>query len=340
LVAIKNDINDGRLFHLDLSDPSLYSVSCYNQLSSKWKVQNDVCTLETKSILLPGSYSNSLLIDIPFSIKLRGSGDLENNDVALIMYSENNSSWKTLDSIPGSLISADVSDYNYLIKKVLSGSSLKIRIIFCCNDNDEYISLICANRKDLCLGSPFLSGTISPFVWSASPVSIENFIGKIVNNMIHISWITISEYNNNMFVLEKSSNGIDFESIKVIKGQKYSNTDIKYEVTDVFHNKEDLIYRLKYESSNGSTVIYDFISFLDYDVNERYKSVVTPDPCIGKCVVNLNNIDSVNQMIAYSTIDALGNISYSSISLSDTEVSHFIYDSGNKFKPGLFIVRE
>jgi len=342
LYSYETKQNDGLLYHLELSDPSTYNVSCYEQLSSKWKVSNNFCSLETSVIEIPGE-NDSANLDIPLKINIGSSGNLENEDFAHIqIFAENK--WLTVDSIYGNNIPKTPTSFNYYIRQIKSGEHIKIRLSFQTDDESEYIELYNKNAGDFSVGSPLISGTNIHYVYNTLPINLLSFTGRVLNGDVLIEWVTGYEYDNKCFILEKSYNGIDFESVNKISGLKYSNKKHSYKVYDeLSDSNKHVFYRLKQTDLYNRSLYYDII-YLDseqlHSEKNECKNNVYPDPCLGKCEIDLETCPDSVEILNFYTLDALGNITINKISKSLLDSSTFTsFDVENNFKPGIYILR-
>ncbi|OFX60082.1 MAG: hypothetical protein A2046_16525 [Bacteroidetes bacterium GWA2_30_7] len=342
--AIDPKINDGILYHLDLSDPSTYKTSCYEVLNSKWRVDNDYCFLETSTIHLPG-YSDKELFDIPVNISIKGSGNLESDDFVLLQYINlSDNKWITIDSISGNLVPVNYTIYSYLLKAITSGALIKFRLSFKTNAQNEELTLQCASNKDFCIGSPFISGTIQQYVWSYNPVNLSLFSAK--NNskdIIELFWETYSEYNNKFFTVERSLNGIDFNKVYTTLGKKYSNTKVSYNFIDTINFDKYVFYRLMQTSTDNKCQYFDVVIVSNVDlINTEYCKInVDPNPCVGKCLISIENCnDSLKKMpLQFNLIDALGNITFINFSKDLIDSSTYKFNVDNSLSPGIFIIK-
>ena len=91
------------------------------------------------------------------------------------------------------------------------------------------------------------------------PVELLNFRGKCLNSKNVISWSTASEINNDYFLIEKSSNLIDFSILKQVKGNGNTNSISNYSTDDLNHFNT-IYYRLKQVDFDGKETIYNPIS--------------------------------------------------------------------------------
>jgi len=78
---------------------------------------------------------------------------------------------------------------------------------------------------------------------SALPVNFTSFNAIINNNQTNLTWSTASEINNKGFEIERSIDGVNFETIGFVKGNSNSNRINKYSFIDANHSSA--FYRLK-----------------------------------------------------------------------------------------------
>jgi len=90
------------------------------------------------------------------------------------------------------------------------------------------------------------------------PVELITFNGicNTKNNNVLIEWETLSEINNDYFVIEKSFDGISFTSIGTVSGNGNSNQTINYKYIDYSNGG---YYRLKQIDYDGKTNTYNTI---------------------------------------------------------------------------------
>lgn len=83
------------------------------------------------------------------------------------------------------------------------------------------------------------------------PITLKHLIASRDGDMNRISWVTSSEFNNDYFEVERSADGVKFESIGRVQGSKNSSADVYYSIND---NNPPAIayYRLKQVDVDGS----------------------------------------------------------------------------------------
>ncbi len=97
------------------------------------------------------------------------------------------------------------------------------------------------------------------------PVSLFSFTVKKSNNQASLlEWKTVSEKNNDYFIIERSSDGINFEYIGTVDGAGSSNNLLSYSFVDENPYLGVNYYRLKQVDFNGQSE-YSVIRIVDFD---------------------------------------------------------------------------
>lgn len=95
---------------------------------------------------------------------------------------------------------------------------------------------------------------------SLLPVELTRFSATKKEDAIALNWTTGSEINNDYFEIQKSTNGIDFETIEIVAGQGSTVNQTDYTFVD-------------FSVSNGAN--YYRLMQVDYDGTTTYSSVQT-----------------------------------------------------------------
>jgi hypothetical protein len=107
--------------------------------------------------------------------------------------------------------------------------------------------------------------SFSQFVIASSldvlPVELTSFLANCVSNEAHLTWNVASELNNNYYTLERSLNGVDFESITQVSGAGTVNFNSFYSFIDDRPYLGDSYYRLSQTDFDGSTEILSTVPF-------------------------------------------------------------------------------
>ena len=90
--------------------------------------------------------------------------------------------------------------------------------------------------------------------YSVLPVELAGFTTECTNGSISIEWTTISERDNDYFIIERAGKGLIFESIDIISGIGNSQSIQHYSTTDNLPNSAIHYYRLIQVDKNLSLI--------------------------------------------------------------------------------------
>lgn len=130
--------------------------------------------------------------------------------------------------------------------------------------------------------------SLDPTCMSAPlPVSWLSFTGKQQHLVNVLHWQTASESNNNYFVVQRSSNADDFETIGTVQGAGNSNTVLDYKFTDHFPFDDLNYYRLIQTDFDLSTSMSDIIT-VEFSSSPDVFPAVFPNPASSAIQVSGN----------------------------------------------------
>lgn len=87
----------------------------------------------------------------------------------------------------------------------------------------------------------------------ALPISLVKFEAEKLAEKVKVQWVTATEINNDKFIVERSSNGKDFEYLAEISGAGNSKELNNYELTDASPLKGTSYYRLTQIDFDGAS---------------------------------------------------------------------------------------
>jgi hypothetical protein len=158
------------------------------------------------------------------------------------------------------------------------------------------------------------------------PIELADFKANCKGNKIEVSWETASERNNEAFILERSSNAVDFTKIARISGAGNSIETLRYTYTDDKPNQGNNYYRLQQVDSDG-TYSYSEIIVAKCNTMDIGKLNVDayPNPFSNELTIALSNFDGqrttievfdmLGKTIATKTIENPGNYYETSLNL-------------------------
>ena len=132
---------------------------------------------------------------------------------------------------------------------------------------------------------------------SPLPVAGLDFNARKQNNTALLSWRTLNEINNRGFEIQRSNNGIRFDSIGFVLSRSISGNGTSYQFTDDRPLNGKNYYRLKQIDFDGS-VKYSEIRWVDFDAGIPVK--IYPNPATDVLNVYIGyNLDNA-EMFIYS----------------------------------------
>ncbi|HEV7621740.1 MAG TPA: T9SS type A sorting domain-containing protein [Flavisolibacter sp.] len=133
---------------------------------------------------------------------------------------------------------------------------------------------------------------------------IVSFSGKIENGNIKLNWTTTREDEKLQYIIERSSDGINFSKVGSVDGQ-YVNSDLNYySWSEPDQSSKELYYRIKLSDVNGKQKISRTVKLSSG--NETIGFVHLPNPFSDKLVADVNVNDA--QVINLQLIDNSGRI--------------------------------
>lgn len=123
------------------------------------------------------------------------------------------------------------------------------------------------------------------------PVRIADFGAVYANDKVNVKWTTTFELNNDHFDVERSTDGVNFQSVATVKGQGVSAIKHNYQFNDDVSknvlNRNDMYYRLKQVDIDGKATYTKVLVVRVYRTKSLQSLSVTPNPAINDIKVNV-----------------------------------------------------
>lgn len=152
------------------------------------------------------------------------------------------------------------------------------------------------------------------------PVELVNFDGMQVRNENILTWTTVSELNNDHFIVERSLDGQNWSAFDLISGQGTSNATTHYESIDSNPGQGTNYYRLRQFDTNGNISFSDVIAVIP---NNNITVNLIPNPAQSNVVVNTNDyfnqIDIINMQGRVVKTQTFNAIRKASLDISDLD---------------------
>ena len=127
--------------------------------------------------------------------------------------------------------------------------------------------------------SPFTIGTISGI--NVLPIGLLSFTGEKDGNSNLLNWVTETELNNDYFIVEKTTDGVNFETVGKLEGAGNSNQTLNYKLID-YHMAEALnYYRLIQTDFDGKSTATNLI-MIDNRNSMKAKSIIHKTNLLGQ----------------------------------------------------------
>ena len=133
--------------------------------------------------------------------------------------------------------------------------------------------------------------TINSSVCATLPIEMTRFFGTCTDNISELNWTTASEHNNDYFLLDQSSNGVDFETVATVDGAGTSTEEMDYSVR--VSSEKGSYFRLRQVDFDGKSEQTDVI----YVACEEPEVDVFPNPFENQVVVKIDKKNVRRQVI-------------------------------------------
>lgn len=162
--------------------------------------------------------------------------------------------------------------------------------------NGLYVSFTIPSFSEL-----WLSGTdnVSPL-----PIVLGNFDAECKNGKVNLTWNTISEVNNDKFIIERSENGLDYDELFIVHGAGNSNQPLNYMATDIKPIRGIGYYRLKQIDFNGKSEYFPSVTVTCF--NQENNAVnVYPNPAQESFIIEFHS-DRAHKNASIEMVDITG----------------------------------
>jgi hypothetical protein len=137
-------------------------------------------------------------------------------------------------------------------------------------------------------------------VCAVLPIELLNFNAKCAAEKVDLRWETATEINNDHFTIERSTNGINYETIGTIAGAGNSKKTIRYSFADPKPLKGTSYYSLRQTDHSGESKILETAAVSCTGISEF---AIHPNPSTG-----IFSIDGAEQNSEIIITDVLGKI--------------------------------
>jgi hypothetical protein len=121
------------------------------------------------------------------------------------------------------------------------------------------------------------------------PIELVSFAANCAdNNTVSVNWTTASEHNSDYYTIEKSRDGISWNTLKTIPAAGNSTQLINYSVADASNISGTVYYRLTQVDVDGASKMYDIVS-TNCSSEKELELLAYPNPSNGQFTVKIEN---------------------------------------------------
>jgi hypothetical protein len=173
------------------------------------------------------------------------------------------------------------------------------------------------------------------------PVSLVDFKGLYKDDgKVLLSWVTTFEQNSKRFDIERSLDGVKWETAGTVNAQGVSTVKHSYEFMDEVSNrtasKKDLYYRLRQVDLDGRVAVSKILIVRVYNTRTLKMVSVTPNPSKNDITVTVQlNEDA---MISMKILSSTGAMVMNKTTRAGAGNNSYFMDGTSKLRPGMYVL--
>lgn len=162
---------------------------------------------------------------------------------------------------------------------------------------------------------------------SQLPVELISFDAKVVEQFVQISWITATETNNSHFEIERSNDGVIYETIGIVDGNGTTFEEQYYDFEDNNVSEGRNYYRLKQIDLDGQ---FEYSEVIVVDFSTKLSVAIAPNPITQNSRLNIQisryeNVDLIIFDMTGKVMKAYRNIDENGIYINGLSSGMYIY---------------
>jgi hypothetical protein len=157
------------------------------------------------------------------------------------------------------------------------------------------------------------------------PVELIYFEGKRVGSYVLLEWETMAEVNNDYFIVEKSTDGENWEEILTVDGQGNTSEQTYYSQIDIEGCDGICYYRLKQFDFDGQSEESKIIVLESENQNQEFKISVSPNPI--NQMANIAFTAPEGGMFSLTVTTQTGQVMYTAKTIGDKGNNHISYNA-------------
>lgn len=172
-----------------------------------------------------------------------------------------------------------------------------------------------------------LTSSISPL-----PVELVDFQAVLNNSRtVDLTWTTLSEINNDYFVVQRSVDGFSWQNLTLVDGNGTTSVQHDYACVDEYPSNGITYYRLQQVDFDGA-ISYSVIRSVSLSQQENV--LVLPNPFDDQCILYLGEKTSIKSI---EIINALGQL-VQQVSVETADQKNVVLDF-SKMASGMYYLK-
>ena len=173
---------------------------------------------------------------------------------------------------------------------------------------------------------------------STLPVELLYFDGKRIGNHVLLEWETLSEINNDYFIIEKSADGEYWEELTKVDGQGNTTQPTYYTQIDVYGCDEVCYYRLIQVDFGGERAAPKLILINESQPKPNLAISISPNPM--KQMVHITFVAPEEGLFSLSISNQTGKLISTAKIIGDKGNNRFSYDSSSLSSGSYYFIIE
>ncbi len=224
--------------------------------------------------------------------------------------------------------SSDGTSYNDLASYG-AGDPKGLQTISNISSGTQYIRFIFDKKAS---GTNFALYDIDISEKTPLPIALASFNATLKNDRVNVEWATVTEENNDYFVVEWSADGVGFTELSKVNSVGYSREEVEYSYTHTNPVKGYNYYRLAQYDEDGRSQKFDVVSVL-FEQKLDSKMYINPNTVYSNLKIEFSTPVVNGRLHIY---DTQGKLMSSSILASGIDVFNFDVSS---LPTGQYIVK-
>lgn len=167
---------------------------------------------------------------------------------------------------------------------------------------------------------------------SVLPISFRSFTAHEENKNISLKWETTGTNNNDIFIIDKSIDGYNFEKLGIVNASSLNDS---YTFLDTHPTGGINYYRIKKLDVNGS-YSYSAVVKISSENNRIFSINIFPNPIVDKINITLNSFKNTAGVIVIA--DALGRVLYRQQKQIVKGTNVLSIEKSNNFSKGFYSI--